>query len=95
MFARPEEVWQETFDDDQKILTQHLPNRELTLKIASRQDFLEQVDWANVIYFRGGITEKLMGELKMQAGWAERIHEKNYRRHLSWRKCFSSTLRRP
>lgn len=76
MFARPEGAWQKTFIEDQAIFAQHLPNKKLTLKMASPEKFLDQIRWANVIYFRGGITERLLEELKKQVGWEKIIQEK-------------------
>lgn len=76
MFARPEDAWQKTFDEDQIILAQNLPNKKLTLKMASPSEFLEQVAWADVIYFRGGITKKLLGELQKQKGWENLIEDR-------------------
>lgn len=76
MFARPEDAWQKTFEGDQVILDQNLPVKKLDLKMASPDEFLEQVKWANVIYFRGGITENLLEELNKQTGWEKLIQGK-------------------
>lgn len=76
MFARSEDAWQKTFDEDQMILAQNLPSKKLTLRMASPGEFLEQVAWADVVYFRGGTTKKLLDELKKQAGWEKIIQGK-------------------
>jgi peptidase E len=76
MFARPEDVWQKTFDDDQIIFVQQLPGKKLEMKMASPNEFKEQLAWADAIYFRGGITKNLLNELEKQEGWKEIVEGK-------------------
>lgn len=75
-FARPQNVWQKTLDEDQVTFEQKLPNKRFVLKLASQNEFLEQVAWADAIYFRGGITEDLLEELIKQPGWTSIVRGK-------------------
>lgn len=38
-------------------------NKKLTFQIALQKDFYNQIDWADIIYFGGGTTVKLLDEL--------------------------------
>lgn len=39
-------------------------DKNITLRVATKENFIEQMAWADVIYFGGGTTVKLLDELK-------------------------------
>ena len=51
-------------EQDRKILFKISKNKDLEFQVANIKDFEKQLKWMNVMYMRGGITEKLMKKLK-------------------------------
>lgn len=51
-------------------------NKNITLQVASKEKFIEQISWADVIYFGGGTTVKLIEELKHFPNIASRFETK-------------------
>lgn len=57
-FARSED-WQELFAGDVKLMKERLPGQQLEFKLASVLGLAEEIKWADVIYLKGGSTQKL------------------------------------
>ncbi len=74
MFARPEDVWQETFTKDQGFFSKYLETFELEL--AQQDKFVEQVKNADAIFFRGGVSSKLTSILRTCIGWEKELSGK-------------------
>jgi peptidase E len=51
-------------------------NKEIELKIASRDNFMEELDWADAVYFRGGGTEKLLEQIGKYSNFKEELLKK-------------------
>jgi len=76
VFARPQDTWEKVLADDQEFFKDHLPNKKLEIQLAAPENFVEQVKWANVIYFRGGRTTPLTELLNKNKGWDEELERK-------------------
>jgi hypothetical protein len=53
-FASAEDVWLKKFNQDMNRIQALDKNKHIEFMMANPQDFAEQVDWADAIYFRGG-----------------------------------------
>ncbi len=71
LFAEPEEIWKEKLANDKTLFAIYLPDKKLEIQLASPNKFIEQVQWANAIYLRGGETAKLISTLKQSKGWSD------------------------
>ncbi|MBM3893547.1 hypothetical protein FJ365_04075 [Candidatus Dependentiae bacterium] len=71
LFARPEEGWASKFEEDKLFIAGHLPSVQLEMRMATRDDFAQQVQWADVIYLRGGDTPQLLAALRKNATWMQ------------------------
>lgn len=67
IFARPIEVWEETFKFDQDLFPQFIKDFELELAIPEK--FVEQVKNSDVIFLRGGHTQQLFKLLSQDKAW--------------------------
>lgn len=68
LFARPKENWEEAFLQDKNKLDDLNLGTEVEIKCASEENFLEEVRWADSIYFRGGDID-LVEVLTKYKGW--------------------------
>jgi len=76
IFARPRETWEKEYANDQEFFKDHLPNKKLEIRLATPENFVEQMKWANAIYFRGGRTTPLMELLNKNKGWDKELDGK-------------------
>lgn len=76
LFARDEAEWKQAFEDDVARFTGHLPGRSLKFVLASKDNFAEQVEKADVIYLRGGDTQQLVNELSHDKSWLDYLDNK-------------------
>lgn len=53
-FARPKDNWQDAFLQDKNYFATNLPNVKVEIKLATHENFIEELKWCNSIYFRGG-----------------------------------------
>lgn len=60
LFARTRDVWEEAYDQDVEAFHRHLSNKKLKIEMADTEKFLEQLQWADVVYFRGGNSTQLL-----------------------------------
>ena len=61
IFARPHETWEKEYVNDKEFFGDYLPNKKPEIRLADPEKFIEQVKWANAIYFRGGKTRYYYG----------------------------------
>jgi hypothetical protein len=76
MFARREEVWNESFAGDKELFAKYLPTNSFDLKLAEYEHFIEQVEWADAVFLRGGSSSELVDALKGQSGWTDYLEGK-------------------
>lgn len=63
-FARDIHKWKQLAEEDKKKISELNKNKNLRFEIASEENFIDQIKSADVIYFRGGDTYKLLEKLK-------------------------------
>ncbi len=51
-------------------------NKNINLKVASKENFIEELQWAGIVYFRGGETDKLLEQVKKYPNFKEEISKK-------------------
>lgn len=73
LFARPAEGWASKFEEDKAFIAGHLPGRAIHFRMASVEDFAQEVAWADVIYLRGGDTPTLMTLLNKDRSWLQHL----------------------
>lgn len=76
LFARPEKLKWLLFAEDKSTFSSHLPESIIDFRLANVGRFIEQVQWADVIYFRGGKTQKLIEKLDQNVGWEKKLEGK-------------------
>ncbi len=76
LFARPEETWQEVFENDKIYFGSMIRDRKFILELAKSSTFIEQVRNTDVVYFRGGRTKQLMRRLEECPGWEVELEDK-------------------
>lgn len=72
-FAMPYDQWQIGYDDDKNIISSVNDGVLLSFQNANLSDFANQVNWADVIVFRGGSTNDLIDRLKKVQGWQNNL----------------------
>lgn len=73
LFARPIENWSKSFEQDKEFFTRHLPEKKIEIKSATFDKFIEQIIWADVVYIRGGSSERLLIELLKNADFKNKL----------------------
>ena len=76
VFARPEEMWESTFEADKEFFDRMLPDKNIEFQLANPEHFVDQVRWATSIFFRGGTTEDLLKRLSMHPDWSNYLEGK-------------------
>lgn len=76
LFARKKEVWNQVFEETKEVFNKFVADRKIELKIASQEEFVEQVKWADSIFLKGGFTEQLLGILRTCDGWQNELDGK-------------------
>ncbi|MEI6660043.1 MAG: Type 1 glutamine amidotransferase-like domain-containing protein [bacterium] len=76
LFSRPKENWIQSFLQDKSYLESNLDKR-LDIKCSTEENFIEELKWADAIYFRGGDIEVLMERLSRYKGWEDLLEEKS------------------
>ena len=64
LFSVGEERWKEEYGFQKNSFTENLKKDDFEFRLASNENFLEELRWAEVLHFRGGDTLKLLGFLK-------------------------------
>lgn len=68
LFARQEETWNQVFEETKEVF-KNCTTKSIEFKMATQQEFAEQVKWANTIFLKGGFTEQLLSVLRTCGGW--------------------------
>jgi len=76
LFARPKEVWEKTFAEDLGLFQRHVPDASVDFKLARVEAFPSQVAWADVVYFRGGVSGQLKESLQKDLSWLKNLSGK-------------------
>ena len=69
LFARPERDWEEAFAKDKDFVAQHFAGQKVDFRLAQAGTFPEQLQWADVMYFRGGNTALLLERMNDVGNW--------------------------
>lgn len=72
-FAREPERWNETLAKDTLFFKNNIPNVQCNFALATPENFLEQIAWADCIYFRGGQMPLLKKVLSTIPGWQTKL----------------------
>lgn len=75
-FARPEDQWKKTFDEDSAVFQAHVPDRAIRFTLATVGGFKDQLQVADIIYFKGGETLDLEKALNANPGWEKLLSGK-------------------
>lgn len=75
LFARPQDTWKEIFENDKLFFASKLRQKTI-VELADPENFKEQVQRNDVIYFRGGRTKKLLEAVRKHEGWEKELAEK-------------------
>lgn len=67
LFARPEDDWNQGFEEDKNFLSEYISNFELEL--ATFENFTKQVENCDVLFIKGGFTKMLMDQLSKDTEW--------------------------
>ena len=76
IFAMPPERWEEKLASDKAFFAKNLSATKYELQLADPSTFTQQVQWANVVYLRGGETARLMSALAQTKGWSDHLNGK-------------------
>lgn len=75
LFARPRGNWEDAFLQDKNYFATNLPNVNIEIKLATQENFLEELGWCNAIYFRGGDIN-LVPFMSQYPNWQNYLEEK-------------------
>ncbi|EKD44164.1 MAG: hypothetical protein ACD_71C00222G0023 [uncultured bacterium (gcode 4)] len=75
-FAMSPDKWQEGFETDRDLITMFNGDTTLSFKCADMDSFTDQIDWADIIIFRGGSSQELIARLNNIQDWREHISHK-------------------
>lgn len=75
-FAREEKNWKKLQEQDEKSLREAAGNKSLRFSVATEEKFADQIDQSDVIYMRGGSTEKLIASIEKLQDFSARIQGK-------------------
>lgn len=76
LFARPADAWSEKFTKEKNFFAHNVPHQHLEIKLAQINTFIDQVKWADCIYFHGGRTRILIDALQRADGWKNELKGK-------------------
>ena len=75
-FARPRLYWAAMMIEDRLFFGNHLKGKKIEFQIAKLEKFTDQIKSANIIYIRGGRTDKLIKLLNQCKGWKNELDGK-------------------
>lgn len=75
-FALPEEAWASSVAKDQQFFGQIMPGKQIQFEVADPARFSEQIQQADVVYFRGGDTDRLYKALSQIPSWKQVLKNK-------------------
>ncbi len=76
-FAREKREWKKSCEEMTAFFALHIPNKKFQFANANIENFSEQVQKANAIFFRGGDDKKLFEILQQDTSWQNFLHNKN------------------
>lgn len=74
-FARPSHMWNELTDEDTNSF-QSIPNKTFFIKVASVENFNEELAWADIVFFKGGDGPQLTATLSQFPDLKIRLKDK-------------------
>ncbi|MBI3888826.1 Type 1 glutamine amidotransferase-like domain-containing protein [Candidatus Nomurabacteria bacterium] len=77
LFSRPRENWEKSFLQDKNYMETNITETKIDMKCATEENFIEELKWADAIYFRGGETKLLLERLLKHKGWEKLLEGKN------------------
>lgn len=72
-FSRDDEDYDRVFEQDSSRIVEQAGGKKLAIMRASKDNFMEEVEKADVLYMRGGKTEKLLNVLKQHPDFGQAI----------------------
>jgi peptidase E len=76
-FAVPDELVLEKHKVYVDFFTKNnISDKNIELKVASKENFIEELQWADIVYFRGGETDRLLEQIKKYPNFKEEISKK-------------------
>jgi cyanophycinase-like exopeptidase len=78
LFSINEDRWEEEFKWAQKNFIDNLERNDLKFQLASKEDFMSQVKWADAVHFRGGNTLKILEVLKKYPEFKNNLSGKTF-----------------
>jgi len=77
-FAVPDELVKEKHKVYEEYFKRNnLFGKDIELKIASKENFMEELRWADAVYFRGGDTEMLLEQIKKYSEFKKELLKKD------------------
>jgi cyanophycinase-like exopeptidase len=76
LFATEEDRWNEEYGYQKNNFIENLGDLGFNFKLADKENFLEQIKWADIIHFRGGDTLKLLDLIKRYPDFRKKIKNK-------------------
>jgi peptidase E len=75
VFARLKDRWSGVFEEDRQFFSE-MTDRKFEMRLATLGDFVAEVAWADVVYFRGGFSHRLVELLNERSDWKTHIEGK-------------------
>jgi peptidase E len=77
-FAAQKERWAELDKEHREKFTERAGNKKIEFKIASEkvEDFVDQINWCDIVYIRGGDTPMLKRQLEKVSNFKDLIKDK-------------------
>ena len=76
LFAREQEQWGKSYDEKKQFFTKNLPKTKLNFTLAKEFGFVDQIKFADLLYFVGGDTARLIRGLERNPGWKKALESK-------------------
>ena len=75
LFARPKENWEQAFLQDKNFFAVNISSKKVEIKLATQENFIEELKWCDSIYFRGGDID-LVHIMSKFPGWENYLEGK-------------------
>jgi peptidase E len=76
LFSIDKSRWEEEFKYQKNNFIHNLGNLEFDFQLANKQEFLDQIEWADAVHFRGGNTLMLLESVKKFPDFHRKIENK-------------------
>jgi hypothetical protein len=74
MFARPQSSWLAKLEEDKLLFSKYIGP--CTVTLADTANFIDQIESADLVFFRGGDTPTLLEQLRECGNWLEALDDK-------------------